>query len=317
MSATGESKPEWMEWFPMPGWRSVDEKGRLPPGQRPFKRLPPGVKPAISPEDKERKTIFGNVVTVTKASEIPAQNDPMFAIAETRTDWFWHITNRLPDKIRKWYNSCAIFDTEPMYHIPQVPVTPIWDCDINDTICAADADRRALSDKRVEFTMLKTMATRLESCHRETCAHELIQEYRNEGYDIQCGPLEQTLREMEAAYELKWGRINSIAPILNMAKLTYMKQKNRFIEDRFRHRMMANVGAKPNEDTVSEKNRWRIDGPDERPYDPDFDKIKKGDFSDVHLTHFDFAEKAKWDKEAALQVEAEKRYKAAKAAAEE
>jgi len=309
-------KPEWMPWFPMAGWRSVDEQGRLPPGQKPFKRLPPGVVPAISPEDKERKIISGNVVTVPRPEHLPDQQDPAFALMEWRVDKLWKVFNRIPDKMRQIYNSCSLFDTEPMYHIPQKPVRPVWECDINDIICVAEADRRALSDKRVEYTMLKTMNIRLESCARETCAHEMIQLHKNEGYDVQCGPLEQTLREMEAAYELKWGKLQCTAPVLNMAKLVYMKQKNRYIEDRFRHRMMANVGAKPNQDSVTPEGRWRIDGPDTRPYDPDWDKMKKGDFSDIHLQIFDFAERRKWDKDEAMRVEAEKRYRAKKAAEE-
>jgi len=301
----------------MQGWRSVDERGRLPPGQKPFKHLPQGVKPAISPEDRERRTINGNVVTVPTADAVPPCNDPMFAVAEARTDWTWYNWVRLPDLMRKFYNSCSLFETEPMFHIPQKPVTPIWDCELTDPICSAEANRRAMHDKKVEYLMLKTMSLRLDSCHRETCAHEMIQYNRNEAYDVQCGPLEQTLREMEAAYELKWGRLNSVAPHLNLAKLAYMKQKNRYIEDRFRHRMMANVGAKPNQDTVSPEGRWRVDGIDEREYHPEYDHWKKGELNKIHMASMDFADAPKWSKEEALAKEAEKRYRAARKEADE
>ena len=64
-----------------------------------------------------------------------------------------------------------------------------------------------------------------------------------------------------------------------------MKQKNRFIEDRYRHRMMENMGADSNYSTVADSvsgqsTRWTIDGLDQRYVDCDWGKS----IWDVHLS---------------------------------
>lgn len=300
-----------MDFFPMAGWRSVDEEGRMPPGQKPFVRLPPGVTPAISPEDRERRLLTADVVTVPRQFE--AQVDPWFRIVQSKNDLLWYVFERLPDKMRQAYNSMSLFDTEPMYHIRMKDVTPIWECEVTDIMCAYNADRRAVAERRVEHAMVRTIAMRLQSCHRNVAHQEACQLEKNYAYDVQCGPLEETLREMEAAFELKWGQIGSINPTMNLSRRAYYKQKNRYIEDRFRHRMMANVGAKPNESEVSEKGRWTIDGTDERNYTPWRTFSLDGH---VGLNNMDFADPRKWDLNDALLKEAQKRQRAAAAAEE-
>jgi len=320
MSANQE-KREHMDYFPIPGWRSCDEQGRLPPGQKQFVHLPPGVKPVVSPEDKERLLQMGDVVTVPKADSIPKNTDPWYRVIDWKNDWLHFMNSRVADGIRKVYNGCSLFDTEPNFHVRLPKITDIWDCDVDDLMCQAAADRRAVVERKVEFMMLKTIALRLENCHRSVGHQEIVQMYRNEAYDIQCGPLEETLREMEAAFELKWGRLYSLNPHMNLSRKVYMKQKNRYVEDRFRHRMMENVGYKPNTDEITEKGRWRIEDVDDRMFTKysTFPKIFwNGAVPTLqwegHTCYpFDFPEERMWDMKDALLKEAQKRYKASHA----
>lgn len=298
--------PEWMDWFPVAGWRSVDEQGRLPPGQKPLVRLPPGVTPAISPEDKERRLLQADIVTVPRSFE--DYPDPWVSVVQKKNDLLWYCFERIPDKMRQAYNSMSLFDTEAMYHIRMKDVTPIWECDLTDTLCAYNADRRAVAERRVEHSMVKVIAARLQACHRNVAHMEACQLEKNFAYDVQCGPLEETLREMEASFELKWGQIGSINPTMNLGRRAYYKQKNRYIEDRFRHRMMANVGAQPNVTDVSEEGRWTIDGVDERNYTPWRTLSLDGHCG---MNNWDFPDPRKWDLNDALLKEAQKRQKLA------
>jgi len=316
--AHDQQKREHMPYFPIAGWRSVDEEGRLPPGQNQFQQLPPGVKPAVSPEDKERLLLSGDVVTVPKGESIPKNTDPYYRIIDWKNDWLHWVNAKLPDKMRQVYNSLSLFPTEPNYHVRLPEIKDIWDCDVDDIMCIAAADRRAVVERKVDYHVLKTIAQRLTQCHRSVGNQEIVTLYRNEAYDVQCGPLEETLRECEAAFELKWGRLYSNNPHMNLSRRCYMKQKNRYIEDRFRHRMMENVGYKPNTDEVSKEGRWRVDGVDDRMFTKYSFAPKifwNGNIPTLqwegHTCYpFDFPEERMWDMKDALLKEAAKRQKA-------
>ena len=118
-------------YFPIAGWRSVDEEGRLPPGQNQFQQLPPGVRPAVSPEDKERLLLSGDVVTVPKGESIPKNTDPYYRIIDWKNDWLHWVNAKLPDKMRQVYNSLSLFPTEPNYHVRLPEIKDIWDCDVD------------------------------------------------------------------------------------------------------------------------------------------------------------------------------------------
>merc|ERR1712066_179735 len=195
-----------------------------------------------------------------------------------------------------------MFDTEPYYHIPTPKVTPIWECPVNDAMCAHSANRQANRDRRVDWNMIRIMQSRLRSCNHFTTAREESPYNINEGYEVLCGPLEETIREMQAAFELKWGNIQSIFPNENLAQRAYMKQKNRHIEDRFRHRMMEHVGGTFNVDTITEKDRWVVDGLNNRPMDWNYGKS----IWDIHLgqkEYGDFPKARTFDIEGALDKE--------------
>lgn len=299
-----------METFPFPGWRSVNEKGQLPPGTKPFGKLPPGVTPAIQPEDRERLIHRGDIVTVP--TNIEPNKEFWSSGLDKKNDWLIFGWTNVVNNIRQMYNSFQLFDTEPCYHIRPNKIPDIWDCDVTDVLCHGEADRRAVNDQKVEFYMIRTISSRLATCHRQTSAMEYCEKARNMAYDVQCGALEETLREMEAAFELKWGRINRLNIHMHLGRAAYFKQKNRYIEDRFRHRMMENVGAKANTDFMTEDSRWRIDGPDQREFDPTTQKS----VTETHHVWGDFANPRKWNLDQAMLIEANKRRKAREQEAE-
>jgi len=279
-----------MDDYPCRGWRSVDEKGRFPPGQRKMCKLPEGVKPVTSPSDKEKMSWWGEVITVPVTDSIPKPTPGWPWILDTGRNYTTWMMEELPRKVRKFYLSMQMFDTEPYYHVKRPDTTPIWDCPVNDTLCATAANRKANADRRVEWNMIRLLQTRLRNCRANTVYREESPYGCNEGYEVLCGPLEETIKEMQAAFELKWGNIQSIYPNANLAQRAYMKQKNRFIEDRYRHRMMENMGADSNFSTVADSvsgqsPRWTIDGLDQRYIDCDWGKsiwdihiAVKGDF---------------------------------------
>lgn len=272
--------PVYMDDVPCRSWRSVDGSGLFPPGQKPFGQLPPGVKPVTSPDDKEKMHWWGEVITVPTGEGIPKPQVGWPWILENGANMMTYALDTLPRQIRKGYLNMQWFDTEPYFHIPKAPIIPIWECPVNDSICARAADRRANSDRRVEWNMLKIMAQRLRHCQGNTMIKESESPYsKNEGYEVLCGPLEETIREMQAAFELKYGNTQSINPNYNLSRRIYMKQKNRFIEDRYRYRTMEHVGGTYNTDTITENNRWVIDDIDQRPLD--FLMNKK--FYDKHI----------------------------------
>jgi len=298
-----------MKDYPVRGWRSVDEKGRFPPGQRKMTTLPDGVKPVTSPDDKEKLSWWGEVVTVTKTIPKATAGWPWFM--EKGTDWSHFCLEEIPRYVRKFYLSMQMFDTEPYYHIRRPETTPIWDCPVNDTLCATAANRKANADRRVEWNMIRLLQSRLRNCRINTMSREESPYGSNESYETLCGPLEETLKEMQAAFELKWGNIESIFPNANLAQRAYMKQKNRFIEDRYRHRMMENVGATTDYNTVPDSQdskdiRWTIQGLDQRFLDYNWGKS----IWDIHLAFAkDFPVGKTFDIERARAIEQAKKIK--------
>lgn len=129
------------------------------------------------------------------------------------------------------------------------------------------------------------------------------------------------MREAEAAFELKWGKLNYKRPMFQIGKLAYFKQKNRYIEDRFRHRMMANLGVMPNYDefTASGTDPTVVDGPDKW---VNHDRWENGhetwlgwfarvglDITEPMDVRDRMAAVPKWDMDEALFIEAKKRKK--------
>lgn len=320
----------WMTSFPTLGWESVDEEGRLPPGKVPFGKLPPGVTPAVSPLDRERHRFYGSVHTMSDGS-YPANTTMFFRMWENIMSvngwWFSHV----PNKMREVYHHLQVFDSQPRYHIKLPVVTPLWDCHVNDVWCTAHADRRALIERRIDHNVVKILQTRLEVCHSNAVGEENKKTAKNFAFEYFCGDLDEAVKEAEAAYELKWGRLPMRRPEYQIGKMAYFKQKNRYIEDRFRHRMMENVGAAPNVDafTVSGRNPRIVEGPDRTVH-----YAKSDNVYDVHegwvkkwwTMTFGMLRKPiwynrthahpKWDMDEALMLEAAKRKKM-RAAAEE
>jgi len=302
------ANPEWMITFPTLGWRSVDEQGKLPPGQREFVPLPPGVKPAISPQDKERMVQQGRVIT--GPVEFPTSFGLVARANEALCTWKFTRLDEWPRYMRETYNKLSLFDTEPRYHVPLSFMTDIWDCEVADAWCTRMADRRAMVERKIDWHIMRTLFKRLHDCKQASTYGELQDLSINFSYEYFCGDLDETLRETEAAYELKWGKIFDRHSSWKMARLAYFKQKNRYIEDRFRHRMMANVDAKVNMDNLS-YNTWKtIDGPDQRMINS---RTDKGPGHKDYWDMFDsYENKRNWDIDTALLKEAEKRRKARK-----
>lgn len=111
-------------------------------------------------------------------------------------------------------------------------------------------------------------------------------------------------------------------PEYQIGKMAYFKQKNRYIEDRFRHRMMANVGASGNYDafTASGQNPRVIEGPDRTvhyAHSNNIDDVHEGwvkkwwEFTVGSLKKAAWYDRThahpKWSMDEALMVEAEKR----------
>jgi hypothetical protein len=249
--------------YPTLGWASIDLDGKLPPYKKPFGPLPPGVTPAVSPLDRERLRRDGAVYTVSdgKYGQNPNLHSRIFeSIMTANAGYLLYLSGFW----KNLYHSLQIYPTEPRYHIRLPPVTPIWDCHVNDVWCVAHADKRATVERRIDHNTVKLIQNRLTSCHRAATGQEHKNTAKQYAYEYLCGELDETLKETEAAFELKWGRLPYRRPEHQLGKFVYLKQKNRYIEDRFRHRMMENVGASYNYDafTASGQNPKIVDGPD-------------------------------------------------------
>jgi len=242
-----------------------------------------------------------------------------------------YFAESFPYKLRELYNSVQMFPTTPRYHIRLPPITPLWDCHVNDVWCTAHADRRALIERRIDYNAMRILVNRLQVCHRHAVGEENKRTAKQFSYEYFCGDLDEAVKEAEAAFELKWGRLPMRRPEYQIGKMAYFKQKNRYIEDRFRHRMMANVGAAPNYDafTASGRNPAVIEGPDRT-----VQYAKSDNIYDIHEGYimkwwrftFGAIKEAswwnnthahpKWDMDEALLIEAKKRKKLRDAAAE-
>ena len=92
------------------------------------------MKPAVSPEDKERMLQMGDVVTVPKGESIPKNTDPWYRLIDWKNDWLHFMNSRTADQIRKVYNGMSLFGTEPNYHVRLAKLTDIWDCDVDVSV---------------------------------------------------------------------------------------------------------------------------------------------------------------------------------------
>jgi len=310
------------------GWKSVDEQGRMPPGMRNFGKLPPGVTPGIAPSDRERMRFCGAVHTVA-AGDHPPNSNYLGRFWENFMTMKQYSLLWIPQYILAARNKLSLFDTEPRYHLRLPPVTPIWDCHVNDVWCTAHADKRAMVERRVDHNIVKIIAQRLETCHKAAVGDEHKFTAKQFAHEYFCGDLDETLKEVEGAYELKWGRLPYRKIEYQLGKLAYMKQKNRYIEDRFRYRMMKNVGAAPNYDAfeAAQENPRIVDGPDRwvhhdrrwrnHEYWPEhiWRRTLGGIFNPTEFDHRNA--RPTWSMDEALQVEAAKRAKMRAAAEEE
>lgn len=186
-------------------------------------------------------------------------------------------------------------------------------------------------ERRLDHNIVKILANRLQICHRNATGEEYKYAAKQFAYEYFCGNLDEAVKEAEAAFELKWGKLPLRRPEYQIGKMAYFKQKNRYIEDRFRHRMMENVGASGDYDafTASKQNPRVIEGMDRTVH-----YAKADNYYDVHegwvvkwwrMTFGAYKDPTwdqqtfghpKWSMDEALMKEAEKRKKMRDAAAE-
>lgn len=87
----------------------------------------------------------------------------------------------------------------------------------------AHADRRANIERRVDHNIVTVLQNRLNICHQNASHQENQKWAKNYSYEYFCGELDETVREAEAAFELKWGKLPYRRPEHQMGKLAYLR----------------------------------------------------------------------------------------------
>merc|ERR1712080_202073 len=118
----------------------------------------------------------------------------------------------------------------------------------------------AARERKIDYNICKVLFQRVRACKSTESAKIMRYEARSYGIEYFCGDIMEAANESYAAYMLKWSDVELRRPLFDVATQALFKQKNRYIEDRFRKRMMANVGATPHATTNSDTAMKIVDG---------------------------------------------------------